>query len=65
MIENNQAEKLQENEDLEIEIVDDPPEGEAVKSAAKMSWKITPSLSAKELTSSTPRINRRKSELHS
>jgi len=35
MIENNQAEELQENEDLEIEIVDDPPEGEEVKSSSE------------------------------
>jgi len=35
MIENNQAEEMQENEDLEIEIVDDPPEGEEVKSSSE------------------------------
>jgi len=28
MIENNQAEELPENEEIEIEIVDDPLEGE-------------------------------------
>jgi hypothetical protein len=35
MIENNQAEELPENEEIEIEIVDDPPEGEAVKSSSE------------------------------
>jgi hypothetical protein len=35
MIENNQAEELPENEEIEIEIVDDPPEGGAVKSSSE------------------------------
>ena len=35
MIENNQAEELPENEEIEIEIVDDPPEGEEVKSSSE------------------------------
>ena len=35
MIENNQAEELPENEEIEIEIVDDPPEGEELKSSSE------------------------------
>ena len=35
MIENNQAEELPENEEIEIEIVDDPPEGQEVKSSSE------------------------------
>ena len=35
MIENNQAEELETNDEIEIEIVDDPPEGEAVKSSSE------------------------------
>jgi len=35
MIENNQAEELETNDEIEIEIVDDPPEGQEVKSSAE------------------------------
>ena len=35
MIDNNQAEELPENEEIEIEIVDDPPEGEELKSSSE------------------------------
>jgi len=35
MIENNQAEELPENEEIEIEIVDDPLEGEELKSSSE------------------------------
>ena len=35
MIENNQAEELETNDEIEIEIVDDPPEGQEVKSSSE------------------------------
>ena len=35
MIENNQAEELETNDEIQIEIVDDPPEGQEVKSSAE------------------------------
>jgi hypothetical protein len=35
MIENNQAEELETNDEIQIEIVDDPPEGQEVKSSSE------------------------------